>query len=163
MLNKKNHIASLMMTLKILLFLFIIVSPLVSLNKYVSFLNHTISKIIMLAIIVGLCFIDFQLAILATIAFLILMIHLNKNISSMITKDAFMNSEKLLDMQFAPPMSVPPSNTNLVCGGQQQQQEQRINKDMMSHFIDDKIKPYDMFISMMTDEQALARAQGELL
>lgn len=166
MLNKKNNITNLMMALKIILFMFILLSPLVNFQKHLSFMNSTVVKILLILVICIVCFIDFQLAILATIAFLILVISLNKNLSTMITKDSFMNntppSRNLLDDQFSPPMQTPKSNGNLVCGTHEVTSGQ-MNKEMLSHFIDDKIKPYDVFISMMTDEKALARAQGAII
>lgn len=173
MVAKKNAMkfsspVDMLFVLKLLLFLFIALSPLFDLSKHMAFLNQTISKIILLALICLMCFVDFQLAIIATIAFLVLMINLNKNISKMntISRDAYTNAEipqSYLDMQFAAPFNAKgiDSTKNIVCVNDKPQNE--INQDIMSRYIDDKIKPYDMFIRMMTSEDALDKAQGNRL
>lgn len=174
MATKKNTVKfsnpiDMLIVLKLLLFLFIVLSPVMDLSTHLSFLNHTFSKILMLALICIMCFIDFQLAIIATIAFLVLMINLNKNISKMNNheiRDAYTNSvvdKTYLDMQFAQPsqnLDID-ATKNIVCNNQKPQNE--INQDIMSRYIDDKIKPYDMFIKMMTTEDALDKAQGSKL
>lgn len=150
--------------LKILLFTFILLSPLMTpLNKYFWFLNHSIAKVIMLTLICVFCFIDFQLALIATVAFLILIINLNNSISSKMQRDNFVENASLLDMQFSPPVVVPEAavDKNIVCHNQQP--TNNVNEDMLSHYIDDKIKPYDVFIRMMTDESSLQKAQGDHL
>ena len=168
-LKLKNNPLDILIVIKIFLFLFIVLSPLMDLSKHMMFLNHTASKIILLSIICIMCFIDFQLAIIATIAFLVLMINLNKNISKMtnppIIRDSYVNASQpsYLDMQFAAPVKVDgiDSTKNTVCMNDKPQNE--INQDIMARYIDDKIKPYDMFIKMMTTEDALDKAQGNRL
>ena len=152
---------------KIVLFVFILLSPMISLHKHFSFLNHYVTKIVMLAVICALCFVDFQLALIATVAFLILVINLNNNISTIMNhKDKFEQQpeqQPAYNVQFGPLVQDPLVNNtaNVVC--QNQQVRNDINNDIISHYIDDKIKPYDVFIRMMTNEESLQKAQGEIL
>lgn len=161
---KKKPVDQIVLLLKILLFTFILLSPLMTVSKHLAFLNHSIAKVSLLALICLFCFIDFQLALIATVAFLVLIINLNNNILVKMQRDQF-TDDSLLDAQFAPPISISTPEvtmtTNIVC--QNQQPRNDVNEDMLSHYIDDKIKPYDVFIRMMTNEDALGKAQGDHL
>lgn len=66
-----------LLAIKILIFIYIIISPFIS-YEWLSFINITPIKVILLVVIVILSFVDLQLAILAMIAFLILLVNLNK-------------------------------------------------------------------------------------
>lgn len=163
----KNYL----LVLKVTIFTFIILSPMINFRT-VQFLNNVVIKIAILGIVVGICFIDFQLALLTTIAFLILIINLNNNILNMASQtkhiDNFYNYSKQqpaspLDQQFANSITIPKEidqTQNIVC---QNSQKTNINEDLISHYIDDKIKPYEVFISMMTNEEVLEKAQGSTI
>lgn len=151
---------------KFALFVFIILSPVVNFT-YLETLNNIVVKILLLTFIIGMCFVDFQLALIATIAFLILIINLNNNILKMLPSkqvDKFSNGgESLLDQQFRAPVQIPKDidqTQNIVC---QNNRKNDINGDLITHYIDDKIKPYEVFIKMMTSDNALEKAQGEHL
>lgn len=62
---------------KIALLLYIVSSPLWN-HSYISFANHLIVKIALLGVIIGVAFIDIQLAIICMIAFLVMIVNLNK-------------------------------------------------------------------------------------
>lgn len=148
------------LVMKLALFTFIILSPVIEF-KYIQGMNNLIIKILLLAIIIGMCFVDFQLALIATIAFLILIINLNNNILNMsYNNQQFDNFSNPLDAHFSSPIQIPKDvdqTQNIVC---QNSSKTDINNDIISHYIDDKIKPYEVFISMMTSGTALEKAQG---
>lgn len=151
--------------LKVVIFAFIILSPVINFEA-VSWLNNVILKVVLLGIIVGLCFVDFQLALLTTIAFLILIINLNNNILNMSSQtkhiDNFTNTSQL-DNQFSSPIQISKDidqTQNILCNNNK---KSNINEDLISHYIDDKIKPYEVFISMMTNNDALEKAQGSTI
>jgi hypothetical protein len=173
---KNKNISTYLLVLKLLLLIFIILSPILSF-KGLLFLDNIVIKIVLLAIIIGFCFIDFQLALIATMAFLILIINLNNNIlmaSQGLQQhqqqyiDTFVNKEKQLnpiDLQFRPPIPVPipddiDQTQNIVC---QNKIKTNVNESLLGLYIDDKIKPYEVFIQMMTDEHALDKAQGLII
>lgn len=152
---------------KIVLLAYIIFSPLID-YKHLSFMNNVVVKVLLLAIIVAACFYDFQMALVATIAFLILTINLNNSIfktgmASGRSFEAFAPQPSPLDLQFANTVRIPQEvdqTQNLVC---QNLSKSDINKDLLGLFIDDKVKPYEVFIKMMTNEEALEKAQGALI
>lgn len=68
-------------TLKTLLFLFILSSPFYNVHDVFYFLNNLPAKILLLALIVVSSFIDLQLAIIMAISFFILLMSFNHNVS----------------------------------------------------------------------------------
>lgn len=71
--------ANILLTVKVVFFLYILLSPFIN-YKYLAFMNQIGWKVILLVIIVAATFVDLQLSIIMTLAFLILMIHLNKDV-----------------------------------------------------------------------------------
>ncbi len=66
-----------------------------------------------------------------------------------------------LDAQFQAPLQISKDidqTQNIVC---QNNNKNDINNDLITHYIDDKIKPYEVFIKMMTSDNALEKAQGD--
>jgi hypothetical protein len=155
-----------LLVVKAALFVFILASPFIDFKSFM-FLNHTFVKIFLLVAIVIACFFDFQLALIATIAFMILIIHMNTNILMKTTEtkiDTFANHTlSVLDQQFGQPTKIPDhidQAQNIVCTNNQKND---MNEDLISHFIDDKIKPYDVYIQMMTSKDQLEKVQGALI
>lgn len=155
-----------LMIVKVALFVFILASPFVDFKSFM-FLNNTFVKIFLLVAIVLACFVDFQLALIATIAFMILIIHMNTNIlmqTGKNTVDKFENKpDSLLDEQFGTPSKIPDhidQTQNIVCTNNQKND---MNEDLIGHYIDDKIKPYDVFIQMLTSKEQLSKVQGALI
>lgn len=143
------------LVLKAIFVAFIIMSPFLPYAR-LRFLNNLVFKVCMLFCILAVCFYDFQLAIIITIAFMLLVLNLNQqqiaSTKSTFPLETFADVPKDHD-------DTPNEHQNIVCPSTFHND---INNDMMNHFIDDKIKPYDVFIRMMTDERALASAQGNL-
>jgi hypothetical protein len=158
-----------LLAVKAVLFVFILASPFVSF-KSMMFLNTPFVKILMLVTIVIVCFYDFQLTLIATIAFMILVINMNTNIlmkASDAKVDTFTVHQDAslspLEQQFAEPTKIPghiDQTQNIVCTNENKND---LNEDLIHHYIDDKIKPYDVYIQMMTSKDNLAKAQGSFL
>lgn len=68
-----------LLVVKIILLIYIVISPFIS-YKYMTFINATLVKILILLLIILVSFIDLQLAVLLMIAFLILLVNLNKEL-----------------------------------------------------------------------------------
>jgi hypothetical protein len=150
---------------KVLLFLFIIMSPFINFAN-LQFLNILPVKILAVIALLLVCFVDFQLALIGTIAFLVLIINLNNYMLVDIKKtmDTFVNADNKndeLQSYFTKPTFNLPKDIdmskNFVC---QNTNKNDMNQDMLTYYIDDKIKPYDVFISMLTNEENLNKAQG---
>jgi len=160
--------------IKVLLFLFIIIAPALDFTK-VKFMDSIIIKICILILIIAACFVDFQLAIILTIAFFILLININYDLLRMSfnKKENFSAAaeynqafNKLTPSQCLPRQnlvlhpdvvhtSIVPENWE--CKGKEPMQY-NTNNDLFNHYIDDKIKQYDVFLNMITSEEHLNNA-----
>ena len=174
-INFQNNISNTLLVIKALLILCIIVSPFVPSTSF-SGMNHMATKVLFLIVIVVACFVDFQLALILTIAFLILIIHVNSTaigtLQQHTNRDTFVNqverahqkkeASQNLNTYFVRPdvQRVEDDTKNIVC---EQPKLNDINKHLMSIYVDEKIKPYDVYVAMITNEEQLAKAQGELI
>jgi hypothetical protein len=77
MVINKDRKEDLLLFVKILIFAYIVSSPFIS-HSWLTFINYTPIKIIFLIIIILTSFVDLQLAVLAMIAFLLILVNLNK-------------------------------------------------------------------------------------
>lgn len=151
--------------IKVLLFLFIIIAPALDFTK-VKFMDNIIIKILILLLIIAACFIDFQLAIILTIAFFILLININYDLLRMSfnKKETFAAADYNQAFLNTPTTNIQPSVVhtsimpeNWVCKGQEQLQY-NTNNDLFNHYVDEKIKQYDVFLNMITSEEHLNNA-----
>lgn len=188
----EDRTSQIILVIKFILVFFIALSPFLSFQSF-QFLNTLPVKLILLIVIVASCFIDFQLAIIATIAFLICIINMNTSmLNSTYTQtqqnqgqqddtkrqDNFENWVKTnltqaqnlnekdtisLDTYFSKPVKsdIKDVTKNLACKGQDV--DPKVNESLMSRFIDEKIKPYDVYISMLTNKENLDKAQGVIV
>lgn len=177
---------------KALVFLYIILSPFIDHQKYLKFLDNIAAKVMILVIIIIVSFFDFQLSVLLTIALFVLIINLNKNhiaklidiskpapyippspiviaettqpimhIQSSEESENFQNST--LDTDVVPYTSdimfnFPDASCNTKAFA-----ETGVSDDMLNHYIDPKIKPYEVYIQMMTSKDKLADAQNNMI
>ena len=157
---------------KIAFFVYIVLSPFIN-HKPISFLNTLPAKILLLIIIVGVSFVDLQLAIIMTLAFLIPIINLNKEAIFGI-KHAPMGPpglsehfsvglprEALASDTRTPPytdtMSEFPDSKADRCDAYKPERE-KISNDLYDLYIDPKIKPYEMYIRALSHPDALNNA-----
>lgn len=158
--------------LKVVCIILIAMSPFL---PYASlpFLNNIVFKIACLFLILGVCFYDFQLALLITILFMLMVLNMNQVVLTKVKPELFsenlkQNTQRVIPNDDPIPNEQPLPNReespilsndlNLVCSSSI---DNDINEDMMTYYIDEKIKPYDVFIKMMTNDDALRAAQGD--
>lgn len=183
----KNNLHQLLLILKVLLVICIAVSPFIKFT-YIAFVDTLAFKIAFVILIICTCFVDFQLSLLLMIALLITIINIHASILRPLRRNT---DQPMVPEQTMVPLSVPDksyenfdkknenddslsvyfnrqdlpevqdASHNVVCAGNAPTSQ--INESMLSMFIDDKIKPYDVYISMMTSEEQLAKAQGSIL
>lgn len=156
---------------KVAFFVYILLSPFVD-HRAVAFLNALPAKILLLAIIVGASFVDLQLAIIMTLAFLILIINLNKEaifgirnagvptvgISEHFAvnlptpgRDAIASDTR--DPPESDTMTAFPDRCDAFNGDRE-----RVSKDLYDLYIDPKIKPYEMYIKALSHPDAIENA-----
>ena len=151
--------------LKVIVFLYIIISPFFN-YSYVSFLNTLFAKVLLLALIVVASFIDLQLAVLLTLAFLILIINLNKTHIFGVQKSK--GSSPSMSEHFATglPIEVIQSNDNITnfpdddmqCSSEIE--KEKISNDLFGLYIDPKIKPYEMYIKQLSSPDKIENASN---
>lgn len=156
---------------KIAFFVYIVLSPFIN-HAPISFLNTLVAKILLLAIIVGASFADLQLAIVMTLAFLILIINLNKeaifgikntpgsqmpsmseHFSVGLPREALAPDSK----KFEPPTSNNVTTFPDQCDSFKEDRE-KISKDLYDLYIDPKIKPYEMYIKALSNPESVENA-----
>lgn len=172
-LQFENNLPTILLTLKVVVVLVLLAFPFIPSTTLTTFDTMGV-KILFLLLIVVTCFIDFQLSLLLTIAFLLFVIHANSASLSKIQskkqqiKDTFVNTNKpseatnQLQTYFVQPQvpHVKDHTKNIVCTPPKLND---INKDLLNIYVDEKIKPYEVYVAMMTNEEQLAKAQGEFI
>ena len=170
---KPTEIASkamIVLAAKVIVVLFIIVAPFMDMSSLTAF-NTLAAKTICILIIVATCFFDFTLALLLTVAFLIALINLNaRTIRSLhsrsLHRDTFIQQavdrEDAYAHQFVQETlpHVQDVTKNSVCSSTPTND---INQDLAQLYIDDKIKPYDVYIKMLTSDEQRDKAQGAFI
>lgn len=208
-----------LISLKTILFLFILSSPFYNVQDVFYFLDVFPAKIILLVIIIIASFIDLQLAILASIAFFILLLTFaNNNITRsrvftndsdnkyitkmpltipMVTSDSEFLKKKLIEnnlppkienknpnfMKYIEPTTLPTSQSfqckikediiqdienlqkptmqtmysfpDVDCKTPKEANNDYMNRAQVDYTLDQKIKPYEEFISQMTNLETL--------
>lgn len=174
---------------KIAVFGYILTSPFIDHKKYLGLLDTMFAKVLILVLIVAASLVDFQLAILITIALFVMIINFNKekigNImisspivpikpvyiapESSITKEKFYNSVPEQKQNTKNFMVVPyaaednmftfPNDT---CNTKPFE-DISISTDLIGRYIDPKVKPYEVYIRMITNGDNIEKAQSNLV
>jgi hypothetical protein len=162
---------------KLAIFLFIVSSPFYDGAKAFSFARNDIVKLLLLLIVIGLAFVDLQLAILAAIAFFIILIYTLPNIAEP-PKDVAIKASRstvftetdILPM-YEEPVEIAPEAPEEVemrdipqtmfefpdarCAVPVEANHAYMNDSINNHYLDDKIKPYEQYISQLTNQDYL--------
>lgn len=140
---------------KAAVFLYIVVSPFIDYSK-ASFANQLTFKIAGLLLIVAASFYDLQLAILLTVAFLILHIHLNR--------DLFLGAYKRQEHFSAVPVT---GDTIYefpdACDAKIDDDRNRISMDLFNLYIDPKVKPYEEYIRKLSSPEKIDDAAESMM
>lgn len=145
---------------KILIVLYIVFSVFFEFNTILSFLDNKLSKIIMLLGILVVTYYDLHTGILLTVAFLILIIQFN--VSSLDT----INNKKNMEFFLSPadyvkdekdPEDMKKLRQQLECDNVKKNE---ISSDIFDYQIDNKVKPYEVFVKMLTTKEHLDSASN---
>lgn len=143
---------------KLLVVLYIFMSCLFDFNKKLTALDNKLSKIILLMLVLIVLYHDLHLGILLVIAFLMLNIQLN--VPTMTAMDAKM-LERFLSSQPANVESKEYTNDKIIhkaivpCDNEKKND---ISQNILDYSIDSKVKPYEVFIKLMTTKDHLDSA-----
>ena len=202
----------LVFVVKLTLFVFIVTSPFFNVGSAFSFLDNIVAKVVLLLLIVAASFSDMQLALVAAIAFFILMLHFNTStVYNTKIQNTNVKNTNVQNTKFAPvdtsfqhvmsddaqrlghnlaaqaqmhpgydleTISMPPvpiealpsveqgSSSSKVmhnmyefpevkCKAPVEANDAFMNETMANYYLDPKIKPYEDFISQLTNEDLL--------
>ena len=142
---------------KLIVVFYIIMSCLFDFNRKLTFLDNKLSKIILLMLVLIVLYHDLHLGILLVIAFLMLNIQLN--VPTMTVMDAIM-LERFLSSQPAKLDTVDTEdkiihNAIVSCDNEKKND---ISQNILDYSIDTKVKPYEVFIKLMTTNDHLDSA-----
>lgn len=145
---------NMMMAAKLAFFVYIVISPFIN-HQYLSYLNAVGAKVFLILLIVAASFVDLQLAIIMTLALLVLVINLNK--------DAMFKSSPPPMRQkvehFSVGMPVMDTITEFPDKCQDMKVENTaISQDLYNLYLDPKIKPYEMFMRQLSSPEFVEKA-----
>ena len=127
---------------KLIILALIVLLPFVD-YSLISAFDYTVVKVVFLIAIAGLSFYDMQIAVLLTVLFFVLIISSN----AALFEKAKSKKEPFIMTEFpAAECPVEIKNTQ--------------NENMMSHYLDDKIKPYESYVKMLSDPEHVDNAAG---
>lgn len=149
------------LALKVLLFVYILMSPFVPVSKS---LDNVWFKVFVLVGIVLATFADIQLGVVLTIAFLVFMINVNKGsmkkkTESFSVDEPIYNSPEMKEVVQPPFFETMVKLPNAQCNDMTYYRDQ-ISNDLFEVYIDEKVKPYEEFIRKMTSPEQLEMAQN---
>lgn len=152
----------LLSVVKILIVIYIVFSVLFEFNSMLTFLDNKMSKIIMLFVILVTTYYDLHTGILLTVAFLIVIIQFNASALDIIKQNK--NVEFFLssipanyDKDEKDPEDVKKLKQQLECDNVKKNE---ISNDTFDYQVDNKVKPYEVFVKMLTTKDHLDNASN---
>lgn len=139
----------------------ILVLTFINVSKQLRFMDNKAVKIVLLIVVLGALYYDLHTGILLTVVFLMIMIQLNaisiQNIHqkklemflASIPAD-FDKNEKESDLGVE-------MKKSYECGNEK---KDKLSEDIFDYSVDTKVKPYEVFVRMMTTKQQLDDASN---
>lgn len=152
----------LLSVVKILIVIYIVFSVLFEFNSMLTFLDNKVSKIVMLFVILVTTYYDLHTGILLTVAFLILIIQFNASSLDIIKQNKnvefFLSSVPAnYDKDEKDPEDVKKLKQQLECDNVKKNE---ISNDIFDYQVDNKVKPYEVFVKMLTTKDHLDNASN---
>jgi hypothetical protein len=164
-----------MLAIKLVVFVFIVTSPFYDGAKVFAFAKNDFVKFLLLLVVIGLAFVDLQLAILAAIAFFIILIY---TLPTVVTAKE-LPPKPMYTAPFLAPAPVilqepeeedKPDFIEVIqrdvpqtmydfpdarCSVPVEANDAYVNESITNHYLDEKIKPYEQYIAQLTNEEFL--------
>ena len=165
-----------MLAIKLVVFVFIVTSPFYDGAKVFAFAKNDLVKFLLLLVVIGLAFVDLQLAILAAIAFFIVLIY---TLPTVVTaKELHPQPQPMYTAPLLAPASIiyqepeedKPDFIEAIqrdvpqtmydfpdtrCSVPVEANDAYVNESINNHYLDEKIKPYEQYIAQLTNEEFL--------
>jgi hypothetical protein len=150
---------------KFLIVLFIVIATFFNISKQLKFLDNKIAKLFLLVAVVATLLFDLHTGIILLIAFMMLMIQFNSSIV-----DNIHNKEMEMFLTSMPAPIQETSTDNPVSIECDNIKKNEISKCIIEHntdeksnvdySVDSKVKPYEVFVKMMTTQEQLDNASN---
>jgi hypothetical protein len=165
---------------KVLVFLYILSAVFIDHHKYLADLNNIAFQVIMVVLIAISAFVDFQLAILLTLALFIMIIMFNykkppgpvsvTSVAPVTPQPVIVTSpsgpepfsQVIQEAPVAYESDIMHSFPDATCNTKPFEDTQ-LSENMFGYFIDPKVKPYEVYLRMITNEENLQKAQTNLI
>lgn len=166
-----------MLAIKLVVFVFIVTSPFYDGAKVFAFAKNDLVKFLLLLVVIGLAFVDLQLAILAAIAFFIVLIYTLPTVvkakelppqpmytAALLAPAPIIHQEPEEDLEDKPDFieviqrDVPQTMYDFPdarCSVPVEANDAYVNESINNHYLDEKIKPYEQYIAQLTNEEFL--------
>lgn len=167
-----------MLAIKLVVFVFIVTSPFYNGAKVFAFAKNDFVKFLLLLVVIGLAFVDLQLAILAAIAFFIILIY---TLPTVVTAKELPPPKPMYTAPLLAPASIihqeleeeeddKPDFIEVIqrdvpqtmydfpdarCSVPVETNDAYMNESISNHYLDEKIKPYEQYIAQLTNEEFL--------
>lgn len=149
----------LLTVVKSVIVLYIVFSVVYDFNDLLSFLDNKLSKFVIILIILAVTYFDLHTGILLTVAFLILIIQFNATaINQNKNLEFFLSSLPAdFDKDEKDSEEVKTFKQSLECDNVKKNE---ISNDIFDYQIDSKVKPYEVFVKMLTTKDHLDNASN---
>lgn len=146
-----------MMIVKVIVVIVIVIMTFFQVNNIAHLLDNKLAKIMMLVGVVFLLYYELHLGILVTIAFLMLMIQMNaKHIHNIDAKKLELFLASVPAEYTKDEHETHETHTNQCVNPP----KQKVSEDIYEYTVDPKVKPYEVFLKMMTTKQQLDDASN---
>ena len=166
---------------KVGIVLFIVLATFYNVGKHLSFLDNKVSKLLLLAVVIGTIIADLHTGIILLIAFMMLMIQFNSIIVDDIrhkemelfltSRPAPLNADEEVAEEDETGFKVIPDSKEAAAGVQCDNIKKneiscnilKVSTDPQSnadYALDSKVKPYEVFVKMMTSQEHLDKASN---
>lgn len=140
---------------KVVLVIYIILSSIFNFNMKLTFLDNKVFKILLLIIIIGVIEYDLHTGILLVIAYLLLNIQLNVPTIVKVEERKLELFLASLPTEISELQSQDVSHLDVPCDNTQKNE---LSTDIFEYSVDTKVKPYEVFVKMMTTKDHLDNA-----
>jgi hypothetical protein len=144
--------------IKILVVIFVLCLTFLNMTSYVKFFDSQVVKSITLLFILFILYIDIHTGILLLIAFIIIIVQLNAmSVKNLNVKrlELFLSSIPSKIQVSEDPNEV--YNDIVECDNEK---KNKTNDDILAYSVDSKIRPYEVFVKMLTTQEHLDNASN---
>lgn len=141
---------------KLIIVLLIVITTFVDVSKYIRYFDTYLFKVIAVVVIIIACYWDLHIGILLLIAFMVMVVQANamsvKNIDAKRLELFLSSMHANVEIEETPHL-----DTKVECDNES---KNKSDNDIFAYSVDTKIKPYEVFVKMLTTQEHLENASN---